>query len=64
MYLPIGSCPGHKARAIVSLITMTGSVVGVSLGKMSRPARSGMPIDAGYPSVTMRTNALGPLPRS
>jgi hypothetical protein len=56
--------PGQSVRAIVSLIMMTGSVVGVSLGEMSRPARSGIPIAAGYPSVTTRTNADGFLPRS
>ena len=36
----------HSVRAIVSLMTMTGSLVAVSLAAMSRPARSGMPIAA------------------
>ena len=47
MIFPIGSSPGHNARAIVSLIMITGSLDGVSLSEMSRPVSSGMPIAAG-----------------
>ena len=47
MIFPIGSSPGHNVRAIVSLIMITGSLVGVSLSEMSRPLSTGMPMAAG-----------------
>ena len=44
MIWPMALWPGHSVRAMVSLITITGSLAGTSLSEISRPSISEMPM--------------------
>ena len=56
--LPIACCSGQNVRAIVSLTTIDGCVVLVSLQATSRPSRTGIDIAPKYPGETVRKSTM------
>ena len=54
MRLPIGSCPGKNAAAVLSLISATRGDGRAILVREQPPAPSGMPIAVKYSGVALR----------